>query len=423
MRKTNVSIAVSGLAARDGPRRLRRSRATTHSSELVLQLRGRTVQRRASSGGAVDGKGAKVGIILPDTTSSPRWVTADPEALKADCKKFNLDCNIQNAGGSAAQDADHRPADDRRQDQGPDDRRPRPGLRREDRAGGRQERRHPRRLRPPHPGWRRGALRLLRQRQGRRGAGPDPDPVPAGRRREEREVRRDRRCARPTTTPRCSSRATTACCRKTAGWTKVGEQTGNWDAPTAGRVFSSMLGKNPDIKAVMVANDTMAGAVITDLKRQSLNGKVAVSGQDASAEGLQHILDGDQCFTIYKPSTAEADPAIEGDRPARQRPGARHQGRDDHGPADQEEGPVHPRHPGRHHHRQRGASRSTTSTPRRTPSAPARTPRSARKAGVELRRRAHRGAGWPSSAQRCDGGHLACPAQPSRPARKERARP
>ena len=72
-----------------------------------------------------------------------------------------------------------------------------------------------------------------------------------------------------------------------------------------------MLGKNPDLKAAMVANDTMAGAVITDLKRQSLNGKVAVSGQDASAEGLQHILDGDQCFTIYKPSTAEAAPAIE----------------------------------------------------------------------------------------------------------------
>ena len=71
-----------------------------------------------------------------------------------------------------------------------------------------------------------------------------------------------------------------------------------------------MLGKNHDIKAAMVANDTMAGAVITDLQRQSLNGKVAVSGQDASAEGLQHIMDGDQCFTIYKPSTAEADPAI-----------------------------------------------------------------------------------------------------------------
>jgi D-xylose transport system substrate-binding protein len=71
-----------------------------------------------------------------------------------------------------------------------------------------------------------------------------------------------------------------------------------------------MLGKNKNIKAVMVANDTMAGAVITDLKRQSLNGKVAVSGQDASAAGLQQIMAGNQCFTIYKPSQGEALPAI-----------------------------------------------------------------------------------------------------------------
>jgi D-xylose transport system substrate-binding protein len=97
---------------------------------------------------------------------------------------------------------------------------------------------------------------------------------------------------------------------KKAGWTRVAKQTGQWDAPTAGRVFNSMLGKNKNIKAVMVANDTMAGAVITDLKRQSLNGKVAVGGQDATAGGLQAIMDGDQCFTIYKPSTAESAPAI-----------------------------------------------------------------------------------------------------------------
>jgi len=55
----------------------------------------------------------------------------------------------------------------------------------------------------------------------------------------------------------------------------------------------------------------MAGAVIKDLKRQGLNGRVAVSGQDATAEGLQHILDGDQCFTIYKPSKLEAIPAVD----------------------------------------------------------------------------------------------------------------
>ena len=98
---------------------------------------------------------------------------------------------------------------------------------------------------------------------------------------------------------------------KTAGWKKVGDQTGNWDAPTAGRVFNSFIQKTPSISAVMVANDTMAGAVITDLTNLHLNGKVAVSGQDASPAGLQQILAGNQCFTIYKPSTGEAGPAIQ----------------------------------------------------------------------------------------------------------------
>jgi D-xylose transport system substrate-binding protein len=96
-----------------------------------------------------------------------------------------------------------------------------------------------------------------------------------------------------------------------AGWKKVADQSiANWDNPTAGTTFSSMLSANPGIQAVMVANDGMANAVIGDLTNQHLNGKVAVSGQDATAQGLQHILDGDQCFTIYKPSALEAGPAI-----------------------------------------------------------------------------------------------------------------
>jgi hypothetical protein len=115
-----------------------------------------------------------------------------------------------------------------------------------------------------------------------------------------------------------------------------------------------MLGKNHDIKAVMVANDTMAGAVVTDLKRQSLNGKVAVSGQDATAEGLQHIMDGDQCFTIYKPSTAEADPAIKAIAQLANGKVPDTKGVTGRGPADPQEGPGHPRHPGRDHQGQRG---------------------------------------------------------------------
>jgi D-xylose transport system substrate-binding protein len=72
-----------------------------------------------------------------------------------------------------------------------------------------------------------------------------------------------------------------------------------------------MLGAHPDLNAVMVANDTMAQSVINVLRSQHLNGKVAVSGQDATPGGLDNIMSGDQCFTIYKPASAEADVAIQ----------------------------------------------------------------------------------------------------------------
>jgi len=97
---------------------------------------------------------------------------------------------------------------------------------------------------------------------------------------------------------------------KQPGWKKMADQTGNWDATTAQTVFTTMLGKDPHLNAVMVANDTMAQSVINVLKSQHLAGKVAVSGQDATAGGLDNVMAGSQCFTIYKPVAGEADVAI-----------------------------------------------------------------------------------------------------------------
>ena len=91
---------------------------------------------------------------------------------------------------------------------------------------------------------------------------------------------------------------------------KLADQTGNWDAATAQTVFTTMLGQHPDINAVMVANDTMAQSVINVLASQGLAGKVAVSGQDATAGGLDNVMAGTQCFTVYKPVAGEADVAI-----------------------------------------------------------------------------------------------------------------
>jgi D-xylose transport system substrate-binding protein len=51
----------------------------------------------------------------------------------------------------------------------------------------------------------------------------------------------------------------------------------------------------------------MAGAVITVLRKTGLAGKVPVTGQDATPEGLQAILRGDQYMTVFKPIADEAN--------------------------------------------------------------------------------------------------------------------
>jgi D-xylose transport system substrate-binding protein len=83
----------------------------------------------------------------------------------------------------------------------------------------------------------------------------------------------------------------------------------DWDNAQAGTIFEQMLTGNKDIKGVLVANDGMANSVISVLKKNSLNGQVPVTGQDATVQGLQHILDGDQCMTVYKAVKQEADAA------------------------------------------------------------------------------------------------------------------
>jgi D-xylose transport system substrate-binding protein len=90
----------------------------------------------------------------------------------------------------------------------------------------------------------------------------------------------------------------------------VGDQTGEWDATKAGTAFEQLYTQNGGkIDGVVSANDTMAGGIIARLKANSLAGKVPVTGQDASVEGLQNILAGNQCMTVYKAAAKEADAA------------------------------------------------------------------------------------------------------------------
>jgi D-xylose transport system substrate-binding protein len=93
-------------------------------------------------------------------------------------------------------------------------------------------------------------------------------------------------------------------------YTKVAEPGGTWDNQKALTLFEQQFTAHPEINAVVAANDGLGGSVISALKTRSVKSKtVPVTGQDATAAGLQNILAGYQCGTVYKPIYLEAQAA------------------------------------------------------------------------------------------------------------------
>ena len=94
-------------------------------------------------------------------------------------------------------------------------------------------------------------------------------------------------------------------------YVKVGEPAGTWDPPTAQTTFEQQLTAHPNINAVVTPNDNNAAAVIASLQKNKIPAKTfPTTGQDASPVGLQNILKGYQCGTVYKPIFAEAQAAV-----------------------------------------------------------------------------------------------------------------
>ncbi len=93
---------------------------------------------------------------------------------------------------------------------------------------------------------------------------------------------------------------------------KVYEQyTPNWDNDTARVEMDAALTANQNkVGVAYVANDGMANSVIAALKAKQLNGKVLVTGQDATVAGIHNILVGDQSMTVYKAITKEVDATV-----------------------------------------------------------------------------------------------------------------
>jgi D-xylose transport system substrate-binding protein len=262
-----------------------------------------------SSSSSTPAANTKVGILLPDTASSPRWVSADPNELSKQCIQYKLTCYVDNANGSATTQQAQAQAlinagvgvllvtnlD------------PGSGKAIED-------------LAKQH-----NVVTIDYDRLTSGGSATyyvSFDNVKVG----EDQGTALSQCSEvkgkaavnyveidgaPTdNNATLFAQGYNSVLSKLTGWKKLADQTGNWDAATAQTVFTTMLGQHPNINAVMVANDTMAQSVINVLTSQSLAGKVAVSGQDATAGGLDNVMTGSQCFTIYKPVAGEADVAV-----------------------------------------------------------------------------------------------------------------
>ncbi len=97
---------------------------------------------------------------------------------------------------------------------------------------------------------------------------------------------------------------------KSGEYTKVGEPAGTWDPAKAQTIFSQQYTAHPQMNAVVTPNDDNANAVISYLQSKKIPANTfPTTGQDASLSGLQNILKGYQCGTVYKPIYLEAQSA------------------------------------------------------------------------------------------------------------------
>jgi D-xylose transport system substrate-binding protein len=91
---------------------------------------------------------------------------------------------------------------------------------------------------------------------------------------------------------------------------KVADQSvPDWDNQKALTIFEQILQKQSNkVDGVLAANDGLGNAAISALKQRKLP-QVPVTGQDATLQGIQNIVSGDQCMTVYKAIAKEATAA------------------------------------------------------------------------------------------------------------------
>jgi D-xylose transport system substrate-binding protein len=90
----------------------------------------------------------------------------------------------------------------------------------------------------------------------------------------------------------------------------VSTPAGTWDPPTALSEFQQQYTAHKDINAALIPNDENGAPIIHYLKGQGVKAKTfPTTGQDATLTGLQNVLTDYQCGTVYKPIYLEAQAA------------------------------------------------------------------------------------------------------------------
>ncbi len=97
---------------------------------------------------------------------------------------------------------------------------------------------------------------------------------------------------------------------KTGKWVLAARTADTWDPPTAETEFQEAYTAHPNINAAVIPNDETGAPVITYLQSLHVAPKTfPTTGQDATATGLDNVLSGYQCGTVYKPIFLEAEAA------------------------------------------------------------------------------------------------------------------
>ncbi len=88
--------------------------------------------------------------------------------------------------------------------------------------------------------------------------------------------------------------------------------TPNWDpAPAQLEMTQALTALNNKVDGVFVANDGMAGGALIAMKAAGLTTFPPMTGQDATIDGIQRILTGEQYMTAFRDIKSQADTAAQ----------------------------------------------------------------------------------------------------------------